>query len=273
MEGNNLNTFVPTEIINAHGHYHPGELGQVAERWKAAGLKATCLCGTSEKSNAEVLECRRQFGKFVVPFGYVDMEAGGGGEVVDRLAEQGFVGLKFLFAPQPYSHERYFGIYERAAQRKMPAVFHTGWAAGNEIKRSLNMMPSELEAIAKTFEDWKIVAAHLGNYWAEDAVGVMEHHPNVFFDLSGGFIRKQAPSWLRSLFLRQPDKNLRTIEEVVDHSLIAKLVFATDNPPLEELLEFYVNLLNWLEVPKEIQQKVYFGNMATIFSEAGYELE
>ncbi|HUW85044.1 MAG TPA: hypothetical protein VMZ31_19865 [Phycisphaerae bacterium] len=104
-------------------------------------------------------------------------------------------------------------------------------------------------------------------------MGVMEQHANVFFDMSGGFIRMQAPSWLRRLFLRQRTKNLRSLEEVVDHSLIGKLVFATDNPPLEELLEFYVNLLNWLEVPVEIQRKVYYGNVATIFSEAGYELE
>ncbi len=108
------------------------------------------------------------------------------------------------------------------------------------------------------------MGAHLGNWWAEDAVGIMQHHANVYFDLSGGFIRKLAPSKLRGLFLRQPDKNLRTLDEVVDYSLFKKIVFATDNPPLEELLEFYVNLMNWLAVPVEIQDLVYYDNMAAM---------
>jgi len=262
-----MDKYVPTKIINAHSHYHPGELEQCAERWQAAGLERMCMCAVSEEANQAILECRQRFGDFVVPFGYIEL-AEAGPDAVDRLKQRGFVGLKFHNAPVPYGDERLFGIYERAAALKMPAVFHTGWAAGTRVKRSLNLMPSELEPIAKTFPDWKFVAAHLGNWWAEDAVGIMEQHKNVYFDLSGGIIRRLAPSRLRSLFLRQPQKNLRTIEEVVDYSLISKLVFATDNPPLEELLEFYVNFLNWLEVPIEIQQKVYYDNMAEILAQA-----
>jgi predicted TIM-barrel fold metal-dependent hydrolase len=162
----------------------------------------------------------------------------------------------------PYSHATYMPIYERAASFGMPAVFHTGWVAGPDAYRSLNMHPCELEPIARAFPHFKIMAAHLGNWWAEDAVGIMQHHANVYFDLSGGFIRTLAPSKLRSLFLRQPTKNLRTLEEVVDCNLFKKIVFATDNPPLEELLEFYVNLMTWLEVPIEIQNMVYHDNMA-----------
>ena len=263
-----MESFRPDKIINAHSHYHPGELERCAEEWQAAGLVATCMCGLSKEQNDAILDCRRRFGDFVVPFGYVELGQDKPDEV-DRLKEQGFVGLKFLTAPVPYSDQRLFGVYERAAELKMPALFHTGWLSGAKPRRSLNMMPSELEPIARTFPEWKFVAAHLGNWWAEDAVGVLQHHANVYFDLSGGFIRRQPPSWLRQLFLRQADRNLRSFEEVIDYSLIAKLVFATDNPPLDELLEFYVNLLNWLEVPVEVQEKVYYGNMAEILGEAG----
>jgi predicted TIM-barrel fold metal-dependent hydrolase len=261
---------VPTRIINAHAHYHPGELEQRAEQWQAAGLLATCICAAGEAQNQPVLDLRSRFGGFVIPFGYVALGRDTA-DAVTRLKDRGFVGLKFLHSPLPYSDPRLFPIYERAAELKMPGMFHTGWAAGANAKRSLNMMPSELEPVCKTFPEWKFVAAHLGNWWAQDAVGLMEQHPNVYFDLSGGFIRKQSPTWLRSLFLRQPDKNLRRIEEVVDHSLIARLVFATDNPPLEELLEFYVNLLNWLQVPLDVQNKVYYDNIAQILAEADYE--
>ncbi len=258
-----MQKYIPTRIINAHSHYHAGELEQTAERWRAAGLKAMCMCGIFEQNSQDVLACAKRFPDLVVPFGYIHLDRNDPGEV-DRRKEQGFVGLKFHLAPVPYGHESLLPVYERAARYNMPAVFHTGWAAGPGVFRSLNMMPSELEPIARAFPEWKIVAAHLGNFWAEDAIGLMQHHKNVYFDLSGGFIRRLAPSKLRSLFLRQPDKNLRVIEEVVDHSLISKLVFATDNPPLEELLEFYVNLFAFLEVPVEIQDKVYYDNMAAM---------
>jgi len=263
-----MTEFRPKRIINAHCHYHPGELEQCADRWKQMGLVAMCMCSVSKEQNRRVLECHRRFGDFVLPFGYVDL-ANDGPDTIDRLRDEGFVGLKFHNAPAPYSDPAFFKLYERAAELKMPAVFHTGWAAGTRVKRSLNMMPSELEAVCKTFPEWKFVAAHLGNCWAPDAVGLMEFHPNVYFDLSGGFIRRQAPSWLRGLFLRQPERNLRRIEDVVDYSLVGRLVFATDNPPLEELLEFYVTFLNWLDVPPEIQERVYYGNMADILGQTG----
>jgi predicted TIM-barrel fold metal-dependent hydrolase len=258
-----MNKYVPSRIINGHTHYHPGELEQVAERWKAAGLTRTCVCAWREPNNPEVMACYKRFPELVVPFGYINLFKPDPDDV-DRRRDEGFFGLKFITTPVPFSHESLMPIYERAAKYNMPTIWHTGWVAGDRSIRSLNMHPSELEPIARAFPNLKIMAAHLGNWWAEDAVGIMQHHANVYFDLSGGFIRKLAPSKLRSLFLRQPDKNLRTLDEVVDYGLFKKIVFATDNPPLEELLEFYVNLMNWLAVPIDIQDMVYYDNMAAM---------
>jgi predicted TIM-barrel fold metal-dependent hydrolase len=262
-----MDKYIPDRIINAHGHYHPGELEQTAERWQKAGLKKTCLCGLGEEHSMETLACARRYPGFVVPFGYIHLDKRDPSEV-DRRKEQGFAGLKFIVTPVPYGDDSLMPIYERAAKYNMPAVFHTGWVAADGPIRSLSMHPCELEPIARAFPDWKFVAAHLGNWWAEDAVGILQHHANVYFDLSGGFIRRLAPSKLRSLFLRQKEKNLRTLEEVIDYSLIAKLVFATDNPPLEELLEFYVNLFAFLEVPLDVQKQVYYDNMACMLGMA-----
>lgn len=258
-----MGKYIPASIINAHTHYHPGELEQTAERWQQAGLRKTCMCAWCDPNNAEVIACHKRFPDLVVPFGYINLYKPDP-EDVDRRRDEGFTGLKFITTPVPYSHKALTPIFERAAKYNLPAVFHTGWVSADTPERSLNMHPAELEPIARAFPNFQIVAAHLGNWWAEDAVGIMQHHANIYFDLSGGFIRKLAPSKLRSLFLRQPDKNLRTLDEVVDHTLFKKIVFATDNPPLEELLEFYVNLMNWLEVPIDIQDMVYYGNMARI---------
>jgi predicted TIM-barrel fold metal-dependent hydrolase len=263
-----MDKYIPKAIINAHGHYHAGELEITADRWIKAGLKKTCLCGIGEENTMDTLACAKRYPDLVVPFGYIDLYNPDPNQV-DLRKEQGFVGLKFITTPVPYGVDSLMPIYERAAKYNMPAVFHTGWVAADGPIRSLNMHPAELEPIARTFPKWKFIAAHVGNWWGEDAVGIMQHHDNVYFDLSGGFVRKLAPSKLRSLFLRQPDKNLRTLDEVVDYSLIAKLVFATDNPPLEELLEFYVNLFAWLDVPLDIQDKVYYHNAAAILGMNG----
>jgi predicted TIM-barrel fold metal-dependent hydrolase len=258
-----MTKYIPKRIINGHTHYHPGELEKVADRWKAAGLKKTCVCAWCEPNNAEVMDCHKRFPDLVLPFGYIELYKPDPDDV-DRRRDEGFVGLKFITAPLPYSDQQFMPIYERAEELNMPAVFHTGWVASKRPVRSLNMHPAELEPIARACPNFKIVAAHLGNWWAEDAVGIMQHHANVWFDLSGGFIRTLAPSKLRSLFLRQPDRNLRTLEEVVDYNLFKKVIFATDNPPLEELLEFYVNLMTWLEVPIDIQNGIYYDTMAAI---------
>ncbi len=258
-----MSKYIPRRIINAHTHYHVGELEMTAQRWQAAGLQKTCMCGIGEQNSLDTLACAKRFPDLVVPFGHIDLSKRDPNEV-DRRKEQGFTGLKFIVTPVPYGDDSLMPIYERAAKYNMPAVFHTGWVAGGGAVRSLNMTPSELEPVAKHLPDWKFVIAHIGNWWAEDGICFLQHHKNVYGDLSGGFLRCQPPSWLRGLFLRQPDKNLRVIDEVVDYSLFKKLVFATDNPPLEELLEFYVNLLNWLQVPIEIQDMIYYGNMAAM---------
>jgi hypothetical protein len=225
---------------------------------------AHVFAGISEESNRQVLQVRAEHGDWVIPFGYVDLFERASAEEVDRLREAGHVGVKFIFAPRPYSDDAYMPIYERAAELGLPALFHTGWVAGTRGKRSLNMAPSELEPICKCWPEWKIMAAHLGNAWAHDAVGMMNWHKNLYYDLTGGFIRSRSPSWLRGLFLRQDGRNLRSMEEVVDMDVVGRLVFGTDNPSLAELLEFYMNFLAMLEVPRDIQDRIYYGNAAEI---------
>ena len=183
----------------------------------AAGLKKTCVCAWCEPNNPEVMACHKRFPDLVVPFGYINLYKPDPDDV-DRRRDEGFVGLKFITTPVPYSDKGLMPIYERAAKYNMPAVFHTGWVAGDGTdpqpehapRRNSSRSPGPSRISRSS-------PLHLGNWWAEDAVGIMQHHDNVYFDLSGGFIRKLAPSKLRSLFLRQPDKNLRTLDEVVDY--------------------------------------------------------
>ena len=48
---------------------------------------------------------------------------------INRLRDLGFVGLKPYKQLQPYNHEKYYPLYERAQELGMPVLFHTGLIA------------------------------------------------------------------------------------------------------------------------------------------------
>jgi len=49
----------------------------------------------------------------------------------------------------------------------------------------------------------------------------------------------------------------------MDWSLARKFVYGSDNP--DDTLEFYINLLEGLGVPDDVQELVYFRNACEIF--------
>ena len=80
----------------------PGGLtpAEFFEQWQAQGLVATCLCGVNDEMNEGSLQARKDFGKFVMPFGFVDLD-NDPPQIVDRHLDRGFVGLKFHAVAKP----------------------------------------------------------------------------------------------------------------------------------------------------------------------------
>ena len=104
-----------------------------------------------------------------------------------------------------------------------------------------------------------MVGAHLGNQWPMEAVEAMMECENVWYDMSGGTIRHYPTSWFRWLFARV-DRNQTRQEPRVDLNVISKIMFGSDNP--DDTMEFYRNFMAALEIPAEVQQKVYYDNAA-----------
>lgn len=143
-------------------------------------------------SSDEILEVSRQYPGYFIPFGFLDFTKTP--DIVDRLKEKGFYGLKAIRPMHPYDDERYFPFYERAQKLNMPIVFHTGIVSNARSSTLLpgistcssHMRPAYLMGVASEFPKLIIVAAHLGMPWGEEAFLAAKSFPNIYLDLSGG---------------------------------------------------------------------------------------
>ena len=109
---------------------------------------------------------------------------------VERLAEMGLAGLKFHAPIEPYDAQSYFPVYEQAQVLGLPCLFHTGIFTPprpmpGQRFRSENCRPVYLESIAQEFPDLKMICAHLGVCWNDEAATVCRICKNVYADLSG----------------------------------------------------------------------------------------
>lgn len=243
-------------VINCHAHFHGrDEVEEKRALWDSLGYDKICM----SFSNEEVLKLAERYPGYIVPFCYLDLDEEQP-EAVDRAKERGFVGLKLIGPKLPYSHEGYFPFYERAQALGMPALIHTGFLS-HELApvRQENLHPTYLITIASYFPEFRMVGAHLGNQWPMEAVEAMQTCGKVWYDMSGGTIRHYPTSWFRWLFGRV-DRNQTSQQPKIDLSLVGKLVFGSDNP--DDTMEFYQSFMSALEIPEEVQERVYYANAA-----------
>ncbi len=126
---------------------------------------------------------------------------------VARIADLGLSGLKFHAPMRPYSNPDYFPVYEAAQRLQLPCLFHTGFfyppsPLPGEGIRSENYRPIHLEPIAHEFPDLRMIAAHLGVCWHEEAATICRMHRNVYTDLSGrvdGWRSSKSAAWFRQI--------------------------------------------------------------------------
>lgn len=129
-------------------------------------------------------------------FGYVYVRPGfDGPDKVKRWADEGFLGVKFHLAKDPYHSREYWPIYEACNDAGMVCLFHTGIfnpprPMPGQFISSANLRPVFLEPVANDFPDLPIIMAHMGICWTDEALVVSRLLSNVYFDISGGM-----PGW------------------------------------------------------------------------------
>lgn len=143
--------------------------------------------------NSDTLKAAAQYPDWLIPFAFVDLwdKEIALGEI-EKFAEQGFRGLKFITPYYEYDHDLYMSVYEAAEKLKLPTLFHTGAYRPNKTdvvnRRPMlkNMHPVNLDRIARSFPDLKIIMAHLGtSFYRKEASELIKLHPNLYADLAG----------------------------------------------------------------------------------------
>jgi len=142
-------------------------------------------------------------------------------EQLEWLADRGFRGVKDYGSYNlfPYGSELMYPFYEKAAELKLPVLFHTGESRFDSRKSKKFSNPEGLGALAKSIPDLVIIIGHCGSgKYFESAFGLTREFQNVYLEFSG-----VPPDFIRSHF----------IDRGLDLNLIPdKLVFGSDYPAL-----------------------------------------
>ena len=182
-------------IIDAHVHLYLGEtaLDDLLAACDASGIDKACVsaCGVAfdEPENDGVRQAFERHPDRILGFGWVRLGEEGP-EAVDRLADQGFAGIKAINPRLPYNHDDLMPVYERAARHGMPILFHCGVVAATPMDKQMDvagerMRPVLLDRIARQFPELNIIGAHLGHPWLDEACAVLRVNPNLWFDCTG----------------------------------------------------------------------------------------
>ena len=233
---------------------------ELVRQHRERGLERVLLLDPPEA----VFQMHEWFPDFVVPIPMVDPDALTPAEV-DRLLSRGAPGLKFIAPMHPYGDNRYLPLYEVLRDRRAVAVFHTGYLAdalftpGSALGRAdyvdiTHMRPATVDRIARAFPDLKILMAHFGNPWWEEAWKMISSHPNIYADFSGGTAYLRSLNMWREIFA--PNGRLDTVA-------VGKLCFGSDTTHLVpnqydflRYVDFYERFYEALQVPAELRQKV-----------------
>lgn len=191
------------------------------------------------------IDCRSAFGRTVVSneqvawlmeqtprvigFASVDPGLDGAAEQLARdVREYGLSGLKLDPSLQRFridDPERAFPVYAAAAELGIPVLIHCGISWSPAGRSSLGH-PLALEPVLESFPDLRIVIAHLGWPWVNEAVMLALKHRNVHLDTS-------------VLFSGTPSESLRHVvdnvlgRELIDRSLPRQVLFGSNYPRVD----------------------------------------
>lgn len=139
--------------------------------------------------------------------GFCSVDPWGGRASVKEIrrcaSELGMRGVKFQPITQAFfpNEQRFYPLYEAAAELGLIVTFHTGTTAigqggpgGGGYKLKYGQPIPYLDDVAADFPDLKIIAAHPSWPWQEESLAMARHKANVYIDLSGWAPRYFPPS-------------------------------------------------------------------------------
>ncbi len=138
-------------------------------------------------------------------------------EIKRAQDELGMSGVSIAPAAQDFhpSNSQAMKVYEEAALRKMPAVFHTGVHISPATKLEY-AQPVLLDEVAREVPELRIVIAHMGYPWVTETIALLAKHDNVFSEIS----------WL----LHQPWQAYQALLSAHQYGVMDKLLFGSGFP-------------------------------------------
>lgn len=235
----------------------PISAGEHIERYRVRGIEKLMLLDPPEIT----FEIQRIFGGFVLACPQIEMDKSSPADVA-ALLDRGAVGIKFNAPMHPYGSDCYLPLYRAVRERNALAVFHTGFLAhhffdpGGVIPRPgwinmSHMRPAELDRINRAFPELKILMAHFGNPWWDEAHSLLQSASNIYADFSGGSAyRRSMAAW----------KDLLAPNGSFNPKVVSKLVYAADAWMFhaghfedDAQMAFYDRLYDALGLPQDIR--------------------
>ena len=267
------------KIVNIHGHLRvEHDVDAMVEHWHKLNVVKHIMLGLEGnfktlgyKGNGDILHWMKKYPDFIVGMGFMNLSKNKDPvSKIEYLRGQGFSGLKFIQPAYNYGDECYFGYYEKAQELGMPILFHTGWVAPAVLEGlaehdidSERMRPYQLDRITREFPNLKIIGAHLGWPHHNEALTLMQGAKNLYYDITGGGGGKAHMASVRGAFTPFYEKGAEK-QELMD-KIFDKLVFGTDNPPVEVWLANSESLMEEFNVSPESREYFYWRNAARIF--------
>ncbi len=255
-------------VIDCHVHFAggDGELDSLLTACDRIGIDKAVIFG--RHANDAVMAAAQAQRDRIIPFAFFalgDDEP----ERIGEFADAGFRGVKFIDPRANYNDRAYWPVYGRMAERGLVALFHLGIVARRrdmeqDDRDSNRCRPIYLDHIARLFPALKIIGAHLGNPWYEEATMSARWNANLWFDLSGSTLKKKTPQFLRSLLWW--DRPGHPYQGHMGKHPYEKIVFGTDvaHEWMADVHQDYQLLLDGMGVPPEYRAKILGGNAMEI---------
>lgn len=154
------------------------------------------------------------------------------------------------------SDSLFYPYYKLAEKYKIPVGIHTGLAGPGHgapnFKVSLGN-PILIEDLLKEFPDLKVWIMHAGAPFLQETLALMTYYPNVYADISV----------ISNPYIFKPVEFQQILKRFLDAGLENKLMFGTDNGPLDKIME-NLEAIDFLTI--EQKEKIYFKNAENFFS-------
>ncbi|MFX1366730.1 MAG: amidohydrolase family protein [Promethearchaeota archaeon] len=188
---------------------------------------------------------------------------------LERCVEElGFSGVKLWTLTGFYPDDpKFYPFYKRVEELGSVLLYHTGM--GPSMTYLKYCRPEYVDTVAVDFPKIKIIMAHMGDPWINEAIAVATKNPNVYIDIS---------AW-EPVFKMAPFAFLQTLVQAKQSCGIDKILFGSDWPMFTPILslEKWVKGIKTMKLPpplklmglpeftEEEKNKILGGNATKIF--------